>query len=237
MSDASVLDTQIRYYRARAPEYDEWLFRRGRYDHGREHRHRWFSELSTVEAALHEARPGGDVLELACGTGLWTRHLAPRCERLTAVDAAPEALDLNRKRVCCDRVEYVEADLFSWEPARRYDFAFFGFWLSHVPPERFELFWDLVRKALKVTGRAFFVDSRQVRESTATAQPPPPDPDVLVPRELNDGRRFQIIKIFYEPQALHRRLTTQGWHGYVRSTERFFIYGCVSPPGTISSAR
>ena len=132
--------------------------------------------------------------------------------------------------MCCDRVEYVEADLFSWEPARRYDFAFFGFWLSHVPPERFELFWDLVRKALKVTGRAFFVDSRQDRESTATAQPPPPDPDVLVPRELNDGRRFQIIKIFYEPQALHQRLTTQGWHGYVRSTERFFIYGCVSPP-------
>ena len=30
MSDASVLETHIRYYRARAPEYDEWFFRRGR---------------------------------------------------------------------------------------------------------------------------------------------------------------------------------------------------------------
>jgi hypothetical protein len=33
---------------------------------------------------------------------------------------------------------------------------FFSFWLSHVPPARFEEFWALVRGALKPEGRAFF---------------------------------------------------------------------------------
>jgi hypothetical protein len=33
-------------------------------------------------------------------------------------------------------VRFVQADLFAWKPDRRYDVAFFGFWLSHVPCDR-----------------------------------------------------------------------------------------------------
>jgi hypothetical protein len=29
-------------------------------------------------------------------------------------------------------------------PDRRYDVVFFGFWLSHVPLERFDAFWSMV---------------------------------------------------------------------------------------------
>ena len=42
--DRVLLDEQIEYYRARAPEYDEWFFRRGRYDRGEGHRRAWFAE-------------------------------------------------------------------------------------------------------------------------------------------------------------------------------------------------
>jgi hypothetical protein len=31
--------------------------------------------------------------------------------------------------------------------------------LSHVPPQRFEAFWDTVRLALNRKGNAFFIDS------------------------------------------------------------------------------
>jgi trans-aconitate methyltransferase len=55
----------------------------------------------------------GDVLELACGTGLWTQRLAPHAASLTAIDGSPEMLERCRARVNDPGVRYVTADL-SW---------------------------------------------------------------------------------------------------------------------------
>src|SRR6185437_4587702 len=41
----------------------------------------------------------GAALEFAAGTGLWTQRLAPHCAHLTALDAAPETLAINRARL------------------------------------------------------------------------------------------------------------------------------------------
>jgi SAM-dependent methyltransferase len=79
--------------------------------------------------------------------------------RVTAVDAAPEMLARARERVAGVGVEFIEADLFDWRAPRQFDTVFFAFWLSHVPPERFADFRDLVEDALRPAGRACFVDS------------------------------------------------------------------------------
>ena len=71
--DDGLLEGQLAYYRARAGEYDEWFLRTGRYDRGPEWNRRWFSELEQVRRELDGFGPTGEVLELACGTGLWTR--------------------------------------------------------------------------------------------------------------------------------------------------------------------
>ncbi|MDP9331195.1 MAG: class I SAM-dependent methyltransferase [Actinomycetota bacterium] len=118
---------QLRYYRARASEYEMWFERLGRYDLGSEENARWFEEVDEARKALDNQGPVDAALELACGTGLWTSQLLPMTITLTAVDAAPEMLALNRERVASDRVEYIEADLFDWEPDRRYDLIFFGY--------------------------------------------------------------------------------------------------------------
>ena len=227
-NDRQRLDEQIRYYEARAPEYDDWFFRRGRYDQGEQHRRKWSAEAAAVEAALREAGPSGRILELACGTGLWTRHLAPLADELTAVDASPEALRLNRERVDSAHVRYVEADLFEWQPTERYDLVFFGFWLSHIPPDRFETFWELVARSLKPAGQVFFVDGLFHPDSSAADHRPVDPDDTLSERKLNDGREFTIVKVFYEPAALGQRLRKLGWPGTVRSTGKFFLYGNVN---------
>ena len=97
--------------------------------------------------ALEAFRPTGRVLELACGPGVWTGQLLRHATEVTAVDASPEMLAAAAARADSDRVRFVRADLFDWVPDRRYDVVFFGFWLSHVPPERFDAFWSLVAPA------------------------------------------------------------------------------------------
>jgi 2-polyprenyl-3-methyl-5-hydroxy-6-metoxy-1,4-benzoquinol methylase len=222
-----LLQEQIRYYRDRASEYDEWFLRQERYDRGEEHRQRWFNEVSEVENALQVAAPSGDILELACGTGLWTRHLASLATHLIAVDAAPEAIALNRQRVGSANVEYIVADLFDWNCDRRFDLVFFGFWLSHVPKEHFAPFWQMVKTALKPNGKVFFVDSLFTQESTAQNHAALHHQGYSE-RKLNDGRTYNIVKVFYEPTQLQESLQSLGWVGHVYRTKNYFFYGLFS---------
>src|SRR5919206_661889 len=181
-----LLQQQIAYYRARSGEYDEWFYRQGRYDRGPEVNQRWFAEAQAVAEALDAFQPSGSVLELACGTGIWTERLLRHANTITAVDASPEVLELNARRLRSDKVCYVEADLFAWEPSERFDVVFFSFWLSHVPPERFEDFWELVRRALRPQGRFFFVDSHCEATSTALDHASPDFTATQSTRRLND---------------------------------------------------
>ena len=170
-TDAAILAEQLAYYRARAAEYDEWWLRTGRYDHGAELNAAWHDDAARVEQALvahlDAARPQS-ALELACGTGLFTRLVAPRVGRLLALDASPEVQAVNRARVSRANVAYEIADLFAWQPAARYDFVFMSFWLSHVPDDRFDEFWTKVRSALADGGSAYVIDSGWDTTSSAT---------------------------------------------------------------------
>lgn len=103
----ALLRDQAAYYRAVAGEYDRAY------------------ESQEDLRSLNELAEGlpitGDVLELACGTGQWTRFLAARDHRVTAVDAAPEMLAMAQERVAGLVVEFVEADLFTWRTPRQFD--------------------------------------------------------------------------------------------------------------------
>lgn len=224
-----LLDEQVAYYRARAPEYDEWWERRGRFDRGPELNAVWSAEVAELEAAIDAMGPFGDTLELACGTGIWTRRLRSLAGTLTAVDASEEMIGINQARVGDDSVAYVAADLFAWTPPRRFDTVFFSFWLSHVPPERFAPFWDLVGRALVPGGRAVFIDNQWIESATSLGGRLGDRDSTSVERQLNDGRWYRIVKVFYDPDDLARRLGDLGWRAHVTGTSQYFIYGEASP--------
>jgi demethylmenaquinone methyltransferase/2-methoxy-6-polyprenyl-1,4-benzoquinol methylase len=223
----TLLAEQAAYYRARAREYDEWWQRLGRHDHGPEATQAWREETREVEQALERFQPRGAALELASGTGWWTERLARTATSLTCIDASPETIAINHQRIADAKLPlpaYIEADLFAWRPAKRYDVVFFSFWLSHVPPERFDAFWRTVADALKPQGRVFFIDSRPDLTSTARDHKMPGD-DGIQERKLNDGRTFRIVKLYYEPAELNERLLNLGWRATCSKTSRYFLYG------------
>ncbi|MGH9344792.1 MAG: class I SAM-dependent methyltransferase [Terriglobia bacterium] len=226
-----VLSEQAAYYRARAPEYDEWWQRIGRYNRGPEVTERWDREVSQVEDALKEFRPSGDVLELACGTGWWTQRLAQTASTLTCVDASPEVIALNHARLTatgCQHVRYVEADIFAWRPEAKYDLIFFSFWLSHVPDDHFDNFWAIVSQALRPHGSAFLIDSRAAESSTARDHRIP-EANGTQERRLNDGRSFRIFKQYWEAEELSRRLEQLSWTVDLHDTPTYFVYGSACP--------
>jgi trans-aconitate methyltransferase len=189
-----LLAEQRAYYSALAPDYlDQGLDLPG----GAE-----------VADALDAFRPEGSVLEFACGPGVWTGQLLRHASDVTAVDASPEMLAIAAHRVPDGApVRFIQADLFTWEPDRRYDVVFMGFWLSHVPAERFVSFWARVAAALAPGGRVFFAD-----DSYRTAEELIEGPaSSTIQRRTPDGTAYRIVKLAYEPADLQRRLRGLGW--------------------------
>ncbi|MBN3994612.1 MAG: class I SAM-dependent methyltransferase [Nostoc sp. NMS2] len=220
----NILQQQIEYYRARANEYDEWFYRKGRYDRSPEINQRWFNEVATIKNTLHQISVVDDILELASGTGIWTQELLRIGKKITAIDASEEMIAINRSKLNSLSVEYHLIDLFTWQPDTEYDLVFFAFWLSHVPPNLLDSFLTKVYQSVRLGGEVFIIDSSFESTSTANNHILEDDGNIYKTRKLNNGQEFQIVKIFYQPDGLKDKLKKAGFQAEVKVTDNYFIY-------------
>ncbi len=216
--------TMVDYYEARAPEYDDWYLRRGRYARGAVHDAAWNAELDAAGRWLDGLPWSGEIVELAAGTGWWSPLLASRGE-LSLYDTSPAALDRARDRLVAHGLRAHLHVRDAWaEPDRPVDGLFLGFWLSHVPRERLGDFLALAHRWLKPDGRFAFLDSLADPASSA-ADHPEPAGDWAV-RRLADGSEYTIVKVFYRPDELAAALGAAGFDEVeVGTTGRFFLHG------------
>jgi SAM-dependent methyltransferase len=213
---SDLLGEQKRYYAERAPEYDDWWYRRGRYELEADALARWQADIAELDAAIEAFAPQASVLELAAGTGIWTRKLVRLAGPVVAVDANAETLALNTTDA-----QLVQADVFECEPLQPVEVVFFSFWLSHVPEARFDEFWALVRSALRPGGRVFLIDSAPTGRA---------GDDERQLRQLADGREFTIVKRYWQPEELAARVRPLGFELDLRITANGnFLFGGGSP--------
>jgi demethylmenaquinone methyltransferase/2-methoxy-6-polyprenyl-1,4-benzoquinol methylase len=225
VADAETTDDQMRaYYAARAPEYDDWYLRRGRYSHGVIADTAWNAELDSATTWLDDLPIGGEIVELAAGTGWWSPLLASK-GTLWIYDANEEPLDRARSRLVAHGLAAHIHVRDAWaEPDRQVDALFCGFWLSHVPRQRLDEFLGICSRWLKPGGTVAFIDSRRDPDSSAIDHLTPADD--LSTRRLDDGREFTIPKVYYEPADLEAALTAAGFtDAKVETTSRFFLLG------------
>lgn len=208
-----LLAEQVIYYRRRAAEYDQTAY--GDLAAARE-------RISRLIAAM---QPSGRVLEIACGTGMWTEALMRCVTSLTAIDTSPEAVAIARKRVG-DRVTFRIADVYSWSTDERFDVVFFAGWLSHVPRRRFGPFWRSQRRLLAEDGRVLFVDEHVDQRHKETYVH---DQDEIIERRLTDGSTFRIVKNFVDPEQLHAQLLRLGWESEIHRDGNDWIVGDARP--------
>ena len=81
------------YYERRAPEYDDWFLGIGLYS--QRERPGWEQELELLRSALRSLS-FRTILDVACGTGFLTRHLAGR---IVALDQSRSMLQIAQQRL------------------------------------------------------------------------------------------------------------------------------------------
>lgn len=110
------------------------------------------------------------VLDIGCGSGAGTRHIAERLAlaggRMTCVDFSPAWIEVARKRLArYRRVEFIVADAATVDlPPDSFDVAVVHLVLHDIPPARRPMVTRRVAEALKPGGRVF------LREPTGAAR-------------------------------------------------------------------
>ena len=183
------------YYRERADSYEE-IYYRDQPDRRK--------EIDDEAMRIRTLVKGKSVLELACGTGYWTKIMSEAAGEVTASDLSAEMLEIARKKPQTSPVTFVQADMFghAW-PEKAFDAVAVGFWFSHQPRQEYEQFFDLILGPLRQDGTIWMIDNNPPAEG-------PVHELVRVDthgnsykrRHLKDGRSFTILKNYFPEKEL-----------------------------------
>jgi SAM-dependent methyltransferase len=180
------LDAQMHmraYYQARAGEYDDWWLGSGLF--AQQERPGWdreVGELTSLLAALAPAR----VLDVACGTGFLTQHLAGS---VVGLDQSAEMVAIAAPRVAPGRVICAPALPLPFADddfERIFTSHFYGHLLAD---ERIEF----IEEAARVASELVVVDSAR-REGVAAEQ--------WQERVLADRSRHRVYKRYFDAAEL-----------------------------------
>lgn len=174
------------YYSARAPYYDSVYLKPER-----------AADIEFLARHLPERLAARRVLEVACGTGYWTQHIAKTATRMVATDAIAEPLEFARLRPGTEGVLYREADAYAL-PADlgEFDGAFAGLWFSHIPIAARLPFLRGLNARLQAGARVILLDNSEVQRRDFPIVETDGDGNTYQSRTLRDGRTHRVLKNF-----------------------------------------
>ena len=214
--DPDLRQSMFRYYDERASEYEEaYVLGTGTASIPDPDVFRREASLLT---GIIERFARGRLVDLACGTGHWLPHYAPRCSSITVIDQSPRMLDQCRKKVAAldalDRITIVQCDVFEHAFATHtFDSALIGFLLSHLTEAQEAVLFDRLKGMLDVKGRFLILDSAwSLERARVNAKIERQE------RRLNDGTRFEIYKRYVDRQDIVDWTTK---YGVATSIEHF----------------
>jgi ubiquinone/menaquinone biosynthesis C-methylase UbiE len=141
--------------------------------------------VAALTAALERLQPAR-TLDVACGTGFLTRHLAGE---LTGLDQSERMLAIARERI--PAATFVCGDALDLPfPDGSFERVFTGHFYGHLEPIDRE---RLLAEARRVAGELVVVDA---------AVRPDHDREETQQRVLNDGSRFHVFKRYFEAGQL-----------------------------------
>jgi ubiquinone/menaquinone biosynthesis C-methylase UbiE len=198
------------YYRRRAGEYEAIYAKPERQ-----------ADLLLLKKKLAELFRHARVLEVACGTGYWTRVVASAAASVTATDLAEEPMNIARaKAYPKQNVTFAEADAYALPASLgSFDAALAVFWWSHVPRARIAQFLASLHARLEPGARVVLLDNLYVEGNSSPVCEVDPEGNTYQLRTLADGSSFRVMKNFptrdelsaHLPGKVHYRALQYYW--------------------------
>ena len=213
MQKRSKVSDLVSYYRARANEY-EAVYAKPERQH----------DLGLLHQSVPEWFANRSVLEVACGTGYWTRRIALKAASITACDLAPETLDVARaQQPDANTVNFVLGNAFALQQVPgEFDAAFVGFFWSHILRDDIGNFLNGLHQRISVGGRVMILDNRYVEGSNSPIARTDAGGNTYQNRVLSDGTHHEVLKNFPSVDELHTTLSSAGALNIMVSTLPYF---------------
>ena len=206
------------YYRSRASEYDQVYLKPERQD-----------DLRDIERCLPGKFSGATVLEIACGTGYWTRFIAQSAAHIVAIDTSPETMRIAEGRVPAEKVRFLVGDAYNLPPhLGKFGAAFAGFWFSHVPKAQRRAFLRGLHALLKPGAKVVLLDNRYVEGSSSPIVETDSEGNTYQARSLTDGSMHRVLKNFPCEEELQSSLAGIGSGGTMATWQYFWAFEYVA---------
>jgi len=176
------------YYSRRAFEYENIYEKPERQD-----------DLETLKRLVINSLQNKSVLEIACGTGYWTKIISNSAHSIVAIDSSKEVLDIARsKSYQKSNVDFINDDALSLSKIKNiFNSAFCGFWLSHVHRKKIESFITNLHTKLKPGSVVVMIDNNYVEDSSTPVSRKDEAGNTYQLRKLEDGSKYEVMKNFY----------------------------------------
>lgn len=202
----------LRYYEQRQAEYEAI--------YARPERRR---DLAWLEAGLRKLVSGRRVLELACGTGYWTRRIAGAARSIHATDASARLAAGALASCRTGSVTSGVLDAYAVPESPGYDCVVAGFFYSHVPLNARHRFIAGIAKAMAPGSRLVLFDNRYVEGSSTRISRRAPGGDTFQVRYLADGSCHEVLKNFPGPAELAAVLDAYCGSVEIRESRYFWL--------------
>jgi SAM-dependent methyltransferase len=155
-------------------------------------------------ADMQQALRGRRVLELACGTGYWTRFAAEAAAHIVGIDVAPNMLALAREHgLPSEKAGFRIGDAYALESVPgSFDGGLAMQWFSHVPLARRAAFLDGWHKRIGAAAAVFMGDNQNWDGMQDKPYAKPGEPDTYELRQLPDGSTYEIVKNYFTADEL-----------------------------------
>lgn len=214
MDNTRIENEMGRYYRDRAPVYDLVYEYPERQD-----------DLRFLEKYMAAAFNGKHVLEVAAGTGYWTRFISMQAARITATDAEPAPLAHLQDRELLCPVETKVHDAYELDqPQEQYDAAFAGLWLSHVPLSRVPDFLNSLHSVMKPGARVILMDNSAAQCARLPVSHRDEQGNTYQLRQLDSGESYLILKNFPTLEELRGYVREYGDEEKYVDLENFWLF-------------